>query len=147
VHIGESIVGHVETFEHTADLGLRVAAPNLESLFELSAEGLFDVIVANRTEVRESIEEKVDLAADSTAELLVAWLNELIFRSETEHRFYRRFRVTVNEAGRRLEATVLGEPIDADRHILAHEVKAATRHGLKVWCESPEWHAEVILDI
>ena len=41
-------MGHAETFEHTADLGLRVVGDDLADLFQTAATGLFDVIVANR---------------------------------------------------------------------------------------------------
>jgi SHS2 domain-containing protein len=40
-----------------------------------------------------------------------------------------------------------GESIDRVRHILDHEVKAATRHGLSVRRDPKGWVAEVILDI
>jgi SHS2 domain-containing protein len=81
--------------------------------------------------------------------LLAAWLGELIFRSETLHRVYCEFEVYVGEEGDRLEATVRGEAIDRDRHILDHEVKAVTRHGLKLERDGDGdgWLAEVILDI
>ena len=84
-------MGHSETFEHTADLGLRVVGRDLSELFETAAAGLFDVIVANRTEVRDHEQESVALVSDSTEDLLLAWLNELIYRCETRHRFYCRF--------------------------------------------------------
>ena len=45
-------MGHKETFDHTADLGLRIRASDLGDLFETAAEGLFDVIVANKEDVR-----------------------------------------------------------------------------------------------
>ena len=45
-------MGHTETFDHTADLGLRIRAADLADLFQTAAEGLFDVIVANRDAVR-----------------------------------------------------------------------------------------------
>jgi SHS2 domain-containing protein len=140
-------MGRSETFEHTADLGLRVVAPDLADLFETAAAGLFDVIVANRTEVRDRAEEHVTLAADSLEDLLLNWLNELIYRCETRHRLYRRFAVSLDEAGLRLEAAIAGEAIDPARHILDHEVKAATRHGLFVRSEEGGWLAEIILDI
>ncbi len=41
-----------EIFEHTADLGLRVRAPDLETLFVEAARALFSVIVANLDDVR-----------------------------------------------------------------------------------------------
>jgi SHS2 domain-containing protein len=140
-------MGQSETFEHTADLGLRVVAAGLADLFETAAAGLFDVIVANREDVREEETEQIALAAESTEDLLLAWLNELIFRCETRHRLYHRFEVRPDDAGRRLDATIWGEPIDRDRHILDHEVKAATRHGLSLRHEGEQWRAEVILDI
>ena len=54
-------MGHAETFEHTADLGLRVVGRDLSDLFETAAAGLFDVIVANREAVRDDKEETVSL--------------------------------------------------------------------------------------
>jgi SHS2 domain-containing protein len=140
-------MGHAETFEHTADLGLRIVASDLPDLFRTAAAGLFEVIVANRAEVRDQDEETLSLTADSTEDLLLCWLNELIFRCETRHRLYQRFDVEVDASAQRLDATIAGEPIDRDRHILDHEVKAATRHGLVVRPEAGGWLAEVILDI
>jgi SHS2 domain-containing protein len=140
-------MGQSETFEHTADLGLRVVGRDLADLFVTAAAGLFDIIVANRADVQDREEERVTLSAESTEDLLLSWLNELIFRCETKHRLYRRFEVSLDDDGRRLQAMIWGEPIDRDRHILDHEVKAATRHCLVVRRDGEAWLAEVILDI
>jgi SHS2 domain-containing protein len=140
-------MGRFETFDHTADLGLRVVASDLSDLFQTAASGLFDVIVANREEVRCTEPEQVSLVGDSTEDLLVEWLNELIYLSETRHRLYNDFRVELDASGRQLTATISGEPIDRGRHVLDHEVKAATRHGVVLRKELQGWVAEVILDI
>jgi SHS2 domain-containing protein len=140
-------LGRVETYDHTADLGLRVFAADLADLFRTAAAGLFDVIVVNRQEVRILETEPVQLAADTTEDLLVDWLNELIFRSETRHRLYGQFDVAIEQDGRVLSGTIGGEPIDQKRHILDHEVKAATRHGLSIRRENDGLIAEVIVDI
>jgi SHS2 domain-containing protein len=140
-------VGHTELFDHTADLGLRVHAIDLDDLYRTAAEGLFDVIVANREAVLPTDQEHVVLSADSPEALLVKWLNELIYRSETTHRFFNRFDVHVSQDGRRLEAEVLGEPVDLARHFVDHEVKAVTHHGVRMVSEQGGWLAEVILDI
>ena len=79
--------------------------------------------------------------------LLLRWLDELIFRSETRHRLYARFDVRVAGDGTSLAAEIVGEPIDRGRHALDHEVKAVTRHGLVVRREGEGWLAEMILDI
>lgn len=59
-------MGRSLTFDHTADLGLRIYAADLDDLFRTAAEALFDVIVTNRAQINllESIE--IVLAADST---------------------------------------------------------------------------------
>lgn len=140
-------MGTIETFDHTADVGLRVRGADLDDLFRTAAEGLFDYVVANRSEVRTVDVEKVSLREDSAVDLLAAWLSELIFRSETHHRVFRDFDVRVEDDGTRLDATAHGEAIDRERHILDHEVKAVTRHGLKLEREGEGWLAEMILDI
>jgi SHS2 domain-containing protein len=144
---GGDLVGTIETFDHTADVGLRVRGDDLDDLFRTAAEGLFDYVVANRAEVRTDEVEKISLRDDSAVDLLASWLSELIFLSETHHRVFRDFDVRVEDDGLRLDATAYGETIDRDRHILDHEVKAVTRHGLKLEREGEGWVAEMILDI
>jgi SHS2 domain-containing protein len=144
---GRRKVGTIETFEHTADVGLRIRAADLDDLFRTAAEGVFDYIVVNRDAVRVAGTEPVSLRRDEPSELLVAWLNELIFRSETQHRLYSRFDVHLDDDGRSLQAEIGGEPIDRDRHILDHEVKAVTHHGLTLRRVGEDWLAEMILDI
>jgi SHS2 domain-containing protein len=140
-------LGTVTTFDHTADLGLAIRAVDLDDLFRTAARGLFECIVANLSAVRDASTEPVQLQADSTAELLRAWLSELIFRSETRHCLYCQFVVQVAADGRSLDAQIGGEPIDRERHLLDHEVKAVTHHGLVLRQEGQEWVAELILDI
>jgi SHS2 domain-containing protein len=143
----EALLGTITTFDHTADVGLRITGENLDDLFRTAAEGLFDYIVVNREAVRVESSETVRLSADSSADLLVSWLNELIFRCETQHHLYTQFDVHVLDEGRSVQAMIAGEPIDRARHILDHEVKAVTHHGLSVRREDQTWVAEVILDI
>ena len=140
-------MGRVEVFDHTADLGLRIEADDLDDLFRTAAEGLFDVVTADRSTIVAQEEESVEIASDSPENLLVDWLNELIFRIETRHTLYARFDVAVAPDGRSLKATIAGEPIDPDRHVLDHEVKAATYHGLMLKRVGDRWLAEVIVDI
>ena len=140
-------MGRHETFDHTADVGLRVEGSDLDDLFRTAAEGLMGYVVVNREEVRASESETVDLTDDGPTELLAAWLNELVFRVETGHRLYSGFDVRVEGDGRHLVGTIAGEPIDRGRHVLDHEVKAVTRHGLRLDRLLDKWVAEVILDI
>ena len=124
-------MGRVEVFDHTADLGLRVTASDLDDLFRTAAEGLFDVVTADRGGIEPREPEAATVEADSLENLLVAWLNELIFRVETKRRLYGRFDVAVDAAGGpRLTATLWGEPIDRDRHVcLWHGDGTGDPHG------------------
>jgi SHS2 domain-containing protein len=140
-------LGTIETFDHTADVGLRILGDDLDDLFRSAAIGLFDYIVTNRDQVRDLEREPIDLQADEPDELLVAWLSELIFLVETRHRLYSRFDIQVAEDGRSLTGEIGGEPIDRNRHVLDHEVKAVTRHALKFERAGSGWAAELILDI
>ena len=122
-------MGTTEIFDHTADVGFRIHGDSLNDLFATAAEAMFDYIVANRDEVDVAFTHPIRLQAESSLDLLAAWLDELLFLSETRHILYGRFSIQVAPDGRSLAATASGEPIDRDRHILDHEVKAVTRHG------------------
>src|SRR5437867_7615676 len=101
-------MGSVTTFDHTADVGLEIRGRDRDDLFRTAAEGVFDYIVANRDEVKVEATEPVALRAESTADLLIAWLNELIFRCETRHHLYTKFDVHVSDDGLALDATIGG---------------------------------------
>ena len=134
-----------ETFEHTADLGLRVRAPDLDQLFVESAQALFSAIVDDLQTVRPTQKIDVNLDGDDLGYLLFDWLNELLYRFDTEHLLFGKFEVRIKNHN--LHASAWGEAFDPSRHSLAHEVKAITYHGLKVEKEKDGWLAEVIVDI
>ena len=134
-----------ETFDHTADIGLRVAAATLEELFVDAAHGLTSLVVENVDDVRPVVSETIQLTATETDYLLFDWLNELLFRFEMRGMLFREFDVRLSEHG--LEATIRGEPLDRSRHQLAHEVKAITYHGLSVEKTENGWRVELVLDL
>lgn len=134
-----------ETFEHTADLGLRIRAPDLDTLFAEAAQALFATIVDDLGSVQPQQCIEVNLASDELTYLLFDWLNELLYRWDTEHLLFGRFEVQVSDAG--LVGKAWGEPLDRSRHVLAHEVKAITYHGLTVVTDGEGWLAEMIIDI
>jgi SHS2 domain-containing protein len=134
-----------ETFEHTADLGLRICAADLDTIFAEAGACLFSAIVDDPATVRPLLSSEVRIAGDDREYLLFDWLRELLYRFDSQHMLFCRFDVKVSSDG--LQATVWGEPIDRDRHELGHEVKAITYHGLTVQQTPDGWLAEVIVDI
>ena len=141
----DSIRFMYETFDHTADLGLRIRAPDLNTLFAEAARALFATLVENLDTVVPNRQLELSISGSEREYLLFDWLKELLYRFEVEHLLLSRFSVQVGADG--LRATAWGELIDRRRHELAHEVKAITYHGLRVE-ETPDgWLAEVIVDI
>ena len=134
-----------ETFDHTADLGLRVRAADLGTLFTEAAEALFAAIVEDPSTIRPAQAVEVRLQAEDREYLLFDWLKALLYHFDAEHLLFRRFEVKVTEGG--LEGRAWGEPLDRARHELSHEVKAITYHGLRVEQTPAGWEAEVIVDI
>jgi SHS2 domain-containing protein len=134
-----------ETFEHTADLGLRVRAPDLDTLFAEAAEALFAAIVEDLGTVAASRKVEVHLTGSDREYLLFDWLKTLLYHFDAEHLLFGRFAVKVRADG--LDGDVWGEPLDLSRHELSHEVKAITYHGLRVEKVEGGWLAEVIVDI
>ena len=134
-----------EFFEHTADLGLRVRAPDLDTLFVEAARALFAAIVEDPGTVRPAQEVAVRIGGEEREYLLFDWLKALLYHFDVEHLLFGRFEAHVGEGG--LTGTAWGEPLDRDRHALEHEVKAITYHGLRVEQTADGWLAEVIVDI
>jgi SHS2 domain-containing protein len=135
-----------EHFEHTADLGLRVRAADLNTLFAEAAEALFAAVVEDLSTVEPREPTTIRVSSTDLAYLLFDWLRELLFRFEADHRVFRNFEVQISDNG--LTGTAWGEPYNPGKHPLSHEVKAITYHGLLVeQTEDGGWLAEVIVDI
>ncbi len=134
-----------ETFEHTADLGLRIRADNLNNLFAEAGRALFSVIVEKPENIRLDEEIPYTIKGNEAEELLHDWLTELLFTFHVHRRLLGKFDVNIQSNG--LTAIAQGEKIDPKRHEINVEIKAVTWHGLKV-VQCPEgWMAEVIVDI
>jgi SHS2 domain-containing protein len=133
-----------ELFEHTADLGLRVRAPDLEALFAEAAEGLFAAIAERSGEPGHEVL-RFDLHADRLEWLFFDWLAELLYVFESRRLLLGPFHVRL--AGLRLTGEARGRPFDTDRDRSLHEVKAITYHGLSVEHGADGWVAEVVVDI
>lgn len=134
-----------EWFDHTADVGLRVRAHDLPTLFCEAARGLFATIVENPEAIRLVDTQSIQLTGDALDYLMFDWLQELVFLFDAQHLLLGGWQIDLQPGG--LQADVQGETWDPERHTLAHEVKAVTYHGLKVQQQSKGWLAEVILDI
>ncbi len=134
-----------ETFEHQADVGLAVHGADGAELFAEAGLALLS-LVCNLDHVEERERYALEGAADGVGELLVAWLNDLVFLFEGRGIVASRIAFPA-WSETRYEAELFGEPVDPRRHDPRDVVKAATYHGLSVTRDSSGWHARVILDV
>ncbi len=138
--------GGFQVIEHTADTGIESWGRTLAEAFEHAARGLYALMVdLDRVEPRETRE--VDATAPDLERLLVAWLTELLFLTESEDVVFSSFDVEVERERCALHAQISGEPLDPDRHDAAYDVKAVTYHGLSVVEEPAGWRCRVIVDV
>src|SRR4051812_3367460 len=126
-----------ETFDHTADLGLRVRAAELNTLFAEAGLALQSALVEDVSAVRPDRRLDIELPADELDYLLFDWLKALLYHFDVERLLFSRFEVSVGDAG--LKAAAFGEPMDPQRHEPAHEVKAITYHDLNVEWTPDGW--------
>jgi SHS2 domain-containing protein len=89
------------------------------------------------------------IEADSVELALLKMLEEIIFYKDARGLFLavEGVRVETREDQWTVTGTLKGEPIDPDRHDLAHDVKAVTMHRLAVHQTKSGWEANVILDV
>jgi SHS2 domain-containing protein len=138
-----------EAVEHTADLAYIARGRSLSELFENAALGMLHFLADPRT-IRPAEEDSIDVQGADLEELLVAWLQEILFRLEVGRRIYRDYRVISIELPR-LRAVARGEALDPSRHVLHTDIKAATYHQLRIERgDSPSgemYHTMIVLDI
>jgi len=74
--------GHREV-EHTADWGLEVWAPDLPGLMEEAARGMFELMGIEVSE-ESRCHRQLEIGADDREQLLVSFLEELLFIADAE---------------------------------------------------------------
>ena len=97
--------------------------------------------------LKPAVERKVSLEAEDLDRLLYDLLTELIVMKDVDSFLVSNVRVELSGDGRKLSATLMGEPIDRNRHILRNDAKAVTMHMFGVEHQGPGWKATVVLDI
>ena len=144
-------MGTFETFNHTADIGLEVCGESLADLLATAAQAVFSLIIeAGPSAVETEAEVLAEAETGARAEwedVFVAWLQELLYRFETERLVPLRFEFA-EAAPAGVRARVGFGRFDPERDAARLEVKAVTYHELAVR-RSPDgaWSARFILDV
>jgi len=134
-----------EQIPHTADVALRVYGKDLKELFGNAAYAMFDVI-ADLEGLKKTLSIDVNLEAPSKEELLVAWLDELLYNFYAKGIIF--FDFEIISTGEKILAAKAGGRLVADnKNRLKTEIKAATYHGLEIK-ETPDGlSVDIIFDV
>jgi SHS2 domain-containing protein len=133
-----------EQLDISGDAGLRIWGKNLEELLKNAAEGLGELIT-DISGIKETERREVVLSSERNEDLLINWLNELIFLFDTYGFIGKGFEVSLKSDT--LKATVSGGIFNVEINEGRLLVKAATYHGLSLKKDNSQWEAVVVFDI
>lgn len=131
--------------EHTADMGIEACAESCPKVLEEMARGLKMILFGDSPALASSLT-KIHLREENPVELMVAWLNEILFWCEQNNLVLAASRIDALE-GSELWATLSGEPFDQKRHHVERQVKAITYHQACLKETSGVWNARVYVDL
>lgn len=137
-----------EIIDHTADIGIVAYGKTKREVFINAAKGMFEIIAGENRDLKENFYDKIKLEAKSLEDLLIAWLNELLYISEVKLVILNKFKIKELSDGQ-IKAEVGGTKINHLSVRVKREVKAVTYHRLEIKKdeESGLWRAQVIFDI
>jgi SHS2 domain-containing protein len=126
--------------EHTADWELSVWAPDLASLLEQAARGMYSLagtqLIPDKRQARQ-----IDLLSFDPEQLLVAFLSELLWLGEKDGLGFDTFKINLTEDG--LHARLEGAPIAAQ----SKEIKAVTFHNLSIRQRANQYEVNIVFDV
>jgi len=136
--------------DHTADIGIVAYGKTKREVFINTAKGMFEIIAGENRNLKEkeNFYDKIKLEAESLEDLLIAWLNELLYISEVKLVILNKFKIK-ELLDYQIKAEVGGMKINHLSIRIKKEIKAVTYHCLEIKKdeESGLWRAQVIFDI
>ncbi|HBE44794.1 MAG TPA: archease [Deltaproteobacteria bacterium] len=127
--------------DHEADVGFEVYGRSLEEVFENAAHALFSLIVDRET-VEPEIGKRIEV--EGNGELLIVFLNELLYLWDTEGFIPKELSLKINN---KVTGNVVGQLFDPHRHIIKTEVKAVTYHKFSLKETGEGFVATLVVDV
>lgn len=134
-----------EIVDHTADISIKAYGKSLKELFENAALGMFSIL-ADLEGITTSMELKIDVEAPDKEELLIEWLDELLYNFYTKQVIFCEFGIT-ELTDNHLTAKVKGRFIGENKNRLKAEIKAATRHDLHIEKKDNFYEVRIVFDV
>jgi len=103
-------MNNYQVLEHTADLRIAAWGKNEAELFQNMALGLQETMLGRSLAIiKPSVSRKVEVEGEKTEWLLIDFLNEIIFLSETYNEIYSHCQVKIEN--NKLEAILKGSSV------------------------------------
>ena len=134
-----------ETFDHTADIGIRAFGRTVEEVFANAAYALFDQLTDLR-KVGDGAIQEISVEGADREDLLIRWLGELLFLCQGRGYLFKEFSILHLDSNF-LRAIARGEIFDPSRHRFKTEIKAVTYHQVEVKLKDKGWEGKVVFDI
>ena len=104
---------------------------------------MFSVMFENRNQ--KNIITEIELSSDSSENLLLDFLSELLFISETENLVFSEAKVKINNNS--LYAQILGDRFNIKQHSGGTEIKGISRSGVEIINNGGIYEVCVIFDV
>ncbi len=132
-----------------ADIAFRAWGDDLEETFVAAAHAVMNTMVEDLDAIQPRQERTLSVEHEALDMLLFNFLQELIYYKDAEQLLLRIPQLRIDDTNRpyTLQATAVGEQLDADRHRMRVDVKAVTLHRFSLAQTDRGWEASVILDI
>jgi SHS2 domain-containing protein len=129
-----------QEIQHTADWELNVWAPDLPSLIEQAAQGMF-ALQQIQLHTQPRLSRQIEVDAYDAEGLLVKFLNEVLYQNEHEGLGFDTYHITID--GTHLGANLSGAQIAYQ----AKEIKAVTYHKLEIQPRERGLETEIVFDV
>ena len=132
------------------DLAFEATGDSVHELFAAAALAVIEAMV-DPLSVGTNWTQDVRLSDVEIDDLLLEWLNIIVFIKDAEGVVFHDVRTSVNRDSEKnlwhLDATLIGDRVDATRQTLRTDVKAVTKHLYEVGQRGRTWYARVVLDV
>ena len=135
----QTLSGYREV-SHTADWELEVWGPDLSSLLEQAAVGMYH-LSGVRLASSPRLVRRIEISFHDPEMLLIDFLTELVFLIESERLAFDEFKLQLE--GDLLIAEIIGAPLAS----ISKEVKAVTYHNLLIHATDRGLEANIVFDV
>lgn len=127
-----------------ADIAFEAYGKTLNKVFENSAYAFFD-ITCNPKTIKQKIKKIINLNNKDEKDLLYNFLTELVFLKDSEQLIFSKVKVSIKN--NKLNATLYGDKINAEKQELRNDIKAITLHMFNLEKIKNGYKATIVVDI